>query len=371
MAPRAPVPESLVNDVGVSGFSDIRFWGDAVPPMLDQRTRRLVELLAEDESDAIAARQRVNVSFLAVSGGGGNGAFGAGFLNGWTQSGTRPEFRVVTGVSTGAIIAPFAFLGPNYDDELRAAYTEIGPDDIYRASILPNLLGGLALGNGRPLEILIARHADDALLAAIAEEHTKGRRLYVTTTNLDAGRPVVWDMGAIAARGRPDALELFRKIILASASLPGLFPPVGIEVTDGTDKFTEYHVDGGLSSQVFAYNAQVQLGRVVEQADFAIAITVYVIWNGRRVPAYHAPDPTWYRLVERAVDVQFSHQGLGDIRRIYSLTQRDGVTFQLAIIPDEFADVPDELFAQDYMQDLFRVGEAAGHDADSWLDEPP
>jgi len=319
----------------------------------------------------IAAGETVQVDFLAISGGGGNGAFGAGFLNGWSRSGTRPEFEIVTGVSTGAIIAPFAFLGSDYDDELARAYTEIGPDDVYVASILPALFNGAALADAAPLKHLIEAFSDEALLDAIAAEHAKGRRLLILTTNIDAGRPVVWDLGAIASSGNPERLALFRDVILASASLPGVFPPVGIEVVASGQRYTEFHVDGGLTSQVFSYQPQVELGRVLDEAGFDVNATLYVIWNGRRVPYYSPPIPVWYRLIERSVDVQFTHQGMTDIYRLYMLTQRDGLSFRLATIPDGFARQQSEPFEQEFMRALYGAGIGIGEYQENWLDAPP
>ena len=370
-AERVAVPESLIDEVSLAGYDDIRFWGDAEIPRVEERTQNLLALLAEQNTEAIRSGAAVQVSFLAISGGGGNGAFGAGLLNGWTDVGGRPSFRIVSGVSTGAIIAPFAFLGAQYDQQLRYAYTEIRPNDIYRASILPNLFAGPALADAAPLEELIAGFADAAFLRAIAAEHAKGRRLYVTTTNLDTGRPVVWDMGAIAASSTPEAAELFRKIILASASLPGIFPPVRIEVVHNGRSYTELHMDGGLTSQVFAYHPQVELGRLLDSAGFDVRVNVYVIWNGRRTPAYLPAELRWYEIIERAVDIQFNHQGLGDIAGIYALTQRDGAQFRLAMIPEEFEETPDELFEQDYMRALFEVGVRSAANPDLWLSEPP
>lgn len=368
---RVAVPEALIDNVGIEGYQDIRFWGDVEPPRLDERLQNLLRLLRREYQSAVDEGTTVQVSFLAISGGGGNGAFGAGLLNGWSETGERPSFRIVSGVSTGAIIAPLAFLGADYDNELRSAYTETMPSDIYRASLLPNLFSGPALADATPLENPIARFADENLLKAIAVEHARGRRLYVATTNIDAGRPVIWDMGAIASNGQPGALDLFRKVILASASLPGLFPPVPFDVVRNGRHYTELHVDGGVTSQVFAYHPQAELGRLLDSADFDVQVGVYVIWIGRRVPAYDPPDPRWYDLIARSVDVQFNHQGIGDVRRIYGLTQRDGAQFHLTMIPDAFSETPGELFEQGYMRDLFAVGERAAAENGLWLSELP
>jgi hypothetical protein len=141
------------------------------------------------------------LSYLALSGGGADGAYGAGVLNGWTAAGTRPQFSVVSGVSTGALIAPFAFLGPAYDATLRDVYTSgVAENLLNTPSIVRGLFGSGLFGNTH-LRELVARYVGQDMLAAIAAEHAKGRSLLVVTTNLDTQRTVIWDMGRIAAIG--------------------------------------------------------------------------------------------------------------------------------------------------------------------------
>ena len=200
-----------------------------------------------------AAEPLPRVDFLALSGGSDDGAFGAGLLIGWTAAGTRPEFKLVTGVSTGALIAPFAFLGPSRDAQLREVYTAIGPKDVFSRRDLASLPWDDALSDTRPLYKLISRYADEGMMADIAREYRRGRLLLIGTTNLDVMRPVIWNIGAIAASGKPGALELIRHILLASASVPALFPPVLIEVEQGGPRFQEMHVDGGAVAQLFLY----------------------------------------------------------------------------------------------------------------------
>jgi predicted acylesterase/phospholipase RssA len=189
--------------------------------------------------------------YLVLSGGGGNGAFGAGLLAGWTAHGSRPEFQIVSGVSTGALIAPFAFLGPAYDGTLRDVYTRYSTEDLVESrSLLSIVRGDAALSTAR-LRALIAHYLDDAVIAAIAAEGARGRSLFVGTTNLDAGRPVVWDITRIAAHGTPAARELIYDVILASTAIPGAFPPVMIQVEAHGLRYDEMHVDGGVTSQLF------------------------------------------------------------------------------------------------------------------------
>ena len=197
--------------------------------------------------------------FLAISGGGDNGAYGAGFLNGWTAAGTRPEFKVVTGISTGALIAPFAFLGPKYDHVLEKVYTTSSQKDIFKKRGIAAWLFGDSMADTRPLASVIESYVTRALLDEIAAEYAKGRILLVGTTNLDSLEPVIWNMTAIAASQDPRAVPLFRSILLASASIPGAFPPVMIDVNLDGAKYQEMHVDGGTIAQVFLYPPSVSI----------------------------------------------------------------------------------------------------------------
>ena len=202
-------------------------------------------------------------NFLALSGGGGDGAFGAGILCGWTAAGTRPRFKLVTGISTGALIAPFAFLGPEYDARLKEAYTTMSDKDIYTVTSVVTLVLNLgkieAAASTKPLAELLERLIDENMLRAIAAEHNKGRRLLVGTTQLDAQRLVIWNMGAIAASYHPDALKLFRQVLRASASIPVAFNPVYIKVKAAGQEYDEMHVDGGVKAQVMLYGEAINL----------------------------------------------------------------------------------------------------------------
>ena len=212
-----------------------------------------------------------------ISGGGDWGAFGAGVLKGWgnvTGDLARPQFDVVTGVSTGALIAPFAFLGRAYDSQLAGLFTSYGADQIYESNILSGIFGGKALANSKPLAKLIETYVDASFLRRVAEERTKGRFLLVGTTNLDAQRPVYWDMGKIAQKGDNQALELFRHVLLASASIPGIFPPVLVQVEAGGQVYQEMHVDGGTTREVFFTIADFSVHRAPAAAPGGVALNL-------------------------------------------------------------------------------------------------
>ena len=191
--------------------------------------------------DDVYSRER---DYLSISGGGANGAFGAGLLKGWSESGNRPEMTIVTGISTGALIAPFAFLG----SELELLYTTMSTSELIKKRSLIAGLTSDALADTSPMRELLLKHVDEEIIEKIAQEHTRGRRLLIGTTNLDAKRPVIWNIGAIAAVGTDESAQLIRDVMLASASIPGVFPPVRLKVQVGTQEYDELHVDGGVSS---------------------------------------------------------------------------------------------------------------------------
>ena len=215
-------------------------------------------------------------SYLALSGGGADGAYGVGVLNGWTAARTRPTFSVVSGVSTGGLIAPFAFLGPQYDDTLREVYTSgIAESLLNDPSIVRVLFGSGLFGNTR-LRELVARYVGPEIMAQVAREHAKGRKLLVVTTDLDTQRTVIWDMGKIAAVGTPEALKLFRDVMAASASIPLVFPPIMIDAEGQGRKFQEMHVDGGVTAPVLTLPEALlfQSGRLPGNGKMDIYILV-------------------------------------------------------------------------------------------------
>ena len=306
--------------------------------------------------------------FLAISGGGEDGAFGAGLLVGWSAAGTRPRFKGVTGISTGALTAPFAFLGPAYDSKLREVYTTIAGKDILRSNgLLDAVFFNDSLADTAPLRRTVARYFDQAVLDAIAAEYRKGRVLLIGTTNLDARRPVIWDIGKIAISGRPEALALVQRILIASAAIPGAFPPVMIDVEAEGKHYQEMHVDGGASTQVFAYppslNARAT-GIVRERR-------LYVIRNARLDPDWAQVDRATLTIAGRAISSLIQTQGVGDLYRIYLTCQRDGVDFNLAYIPKTFTRQLKEPFETAYMQDLFEVGYDLAAKGYPWAKSPP
>ena len=306
--------------------------------------------------------------FLAISGGGDNGAYGAGFLNGWTASGKRPEFKVVTGVSTGALIAPFAFLGPKYDFVLERVYTQTSQKDIFKKrGMIKGALFGDAMADTRPLAEVIASYVNQQLLDEIAAEYAKGRVLLVGTANLDSLDPVIWNMTAIAASKDPRAIPLFRSVLLASASIPGAFPPVMIDVDVGGTRHQEMHVDGGTMAQVFFYPPSINLARSGIQRQR----TLYIIRNARLDPDWASVERRTMSIAARAIGSLTRTQGIGDLYRIYATTERDGIDFNLTYIPATFNTPHREEFDTNYMRQLYEVGRQLALAGYQWEKFPP
>ncbi|CAN7601610.1 patatin-like phospholipase family protein [Phenylobacterium sp. LjRoot219] len=351
--------------------SDARFWPDRdVTPyvtILEHALRREQALLAQQGHRGPLPP----AYFLAVSGGGDDGAFGAGLLVGWTEHGDRPEFKVVTGVSTGALIAPFAFLGPRYDPVLREVYTQISQKDIFKTRNFTAALFNDAMADTSPLAALVKRHVTPEFLSEIAAEYAKGRLLLVGTTNLDARVPVVWNMTAIAASGDPDALDLFRRIMVASASIPGAFPPVMIDVDVDGRRYQEMHVDGGATRQVFLYPPQLQAGALSREYHAGRKRGVYLIRNARLDPDWASVDRRTLSIANRSVSSLIATQGVGDLDRLYMTATRDGIDYNLAFIPPTFTTPHKSEFDTHYMRELFETGRSLAAAGYRWQKFPP
>jgi predicted acylesterase/phospholipase RssA len=355
------------------GIPNARFFADGDPKPLMEEAMRALEreeaaLRAAGARPGQAAMRLPPVSYLAVSGGGDNGAFGAGLMNGWTETGTRPEFKMVTGVSTGALTAPFAFLGSDYDATLREVYTTMTPEKVYRPRrLLMAALFDDAMADTTPLSQVIETYADQKLFDAIAREYQKGRLLMIGTTDLDAQRPVIWNIGALAASGHPGALELFRKILRASAAIPGAFPPVLVDVELDGRKYQEMHVDGGTMAQLFLYPASLDISKTgvrrVRQA--------YIIRNARLDPDYAASERRTLSIAGRAINTMLAASGHNDVLRTYFITLRDGVGYNLAYIGSDFKAAKTGEFDQAYMNALYQYGYQQAKSGQAWHKTPP
>lgn len=314
-------------------------------------------------------------NYLAISGGGSDGAFGAGLLNGWSQTGTRPRFKIVTGVSTGALIAPFAFLGSDYDDELKASYTTIDSSKIFVLHGILPLLWSESVASTAPLRQLIGTYINEKVLDAIAAEYKKGRLLYVASTDLDAEQPIIWDMGAIAASGKPDRLDLFRKVMLASASIPSIFPPVLIDVTVDGKKHQELHVDGGVFFQSFFMASALDLPAAIRAAhpDFTgkVGQNLYVLRNGWVTPTFQPVARGLTNIAGRAVLSMFKVSGINDLWRLYLSSRDDNIAFRYIAIPADYVPSTTQQFDKTEMNREYDYGLNMALKGIKWFTAPP
>ncbi len=377
-----PLPAHLEDQVQVVGFENVRVWGDTDSPLLDNIA---VESIRKEIAANGLETLKKPVSFLALSGGGENGAFGAGVLCGWTAAGNRPTFKLVTGISTGALLAPFAFLGSDYDTQLKEVYTTVTDKDIYTKKSILTAYWRESVYDTKPLADTIAKFIDEKVLAAVAEEYKKGRILLVGTTQLDAQRLVIWDMGAIASSEDPGALELFRKVLLASASMPAVFPPVYINVTAGGLQYEEMHVDGGTVTEMMLYEEAIKpmtehvkaVQSFVENKELLMSLknrqrSLYIIRNDLVTPEWDDVKPRLGNIAGRAISTLVKTHGEGDLYRIYVLALRDKIDYNLASIPKEVgADTGEGMFNLDFMQKLFNLGYEMAKNGYPWDKYPP
>jgi hypothetical protein len=364
--PRNPVPLDQLDSAAIPGIQNARYWGDERPANLD-------DIFAEYAEQRRMSGLDRNTTFLALSGGSDHGAFGAGLLNAWTEMGTRPEFTLVTGVSTGALSAPFAFLGSDYDDELLMMYGGFPPERIFRLRGWLSILPQASVADTAPLAEVIAQFVDEKMLAEIAQEHRRGRRLLVQTSHLDAQRPVVWDLGAVAASGAPNALEVFRKTLLASASVPVAFPPVLFEVEVDGQVYDEMHADGGVISQATALTEwQMGIGeQYSDRSNRPTTTTFYIVRNGKITPEQKSIDYNLLDIAGRAVSTLIKAQGVGDLLSAYAAAVIRGADYYATWIGEDFVYESPGPFDPDYMRALSDYGYNLMKSGNAWVRKPP
>jgi predicted acylesterase/phospholipase RssA len=309
------------------------------------------------------------LSYLALSGGGADGAYGAGVLNGWTAAGTRPEFSAVSGVSTGALIAPFAFLGPAYDATLRDVYTSGIAESLLHTPNIVHALFGSGLFGSTHLRELVARYIGQDMLAAIAAEHAKGRQLLIVTTNLDTQRTVIWDMGRIAAIGSPQALSLFRDVMAASASIPVVFPPMLIDAEANGHRFQEMHVDGGVTAPVLTLPEAFLLrnGAVTR----GLRMNIYVLVNDKVERDFKLVPNSTIGIAARTSASITKTQMRSVLFETYDFARRNNFGFNLTYIAKDLPSPGSSGFETSYMRSLYQYGYDKAKTGDFWAKAPP
>lgn len=364
------VSAALAQEAQIPGLSSVRFWADEVPKDPIAEIRRRTAHMPRLGQDARRLSGRPVVETLALSGGGADGAFGAGVLAGWTERGDRPEFEVVTGVSAGAIIAPFAFLGPKHDPDLKVIWTEYKESEVITTQFLSGLFGGASLTDTTPLAGLIAKYVDRQMLDEIAAQYRRGRILMVLTTNLDAQRPVVWNMGEIAIDPSPQALDLFRKVILASAAIPAAFPPVRFDVVADGKHYDELHVDGGTTRELFVLPVQAPLKAFDVLYPAPPIRRMYIIKNGKVVPEQEVVPEQTLKIAARSIATLIKSQNWSELYRIYRVALDGGADFNFMSVPASFKYQTTKIYDPKYQQALYEEGVAEGRKG-VWVKVPP
>ncbi len=313
---------------------------------------------------------------LALSGGGSRGAFGAGFLSGWTDSGKRPLFKIVTGVSVGALQATSAFLGPEYDYVLRETFTGLDTEDIYtKRFVLKGILSD-ALYDTAPLKQVIDRYVTAEVLQAVAKAHGQGRRLFIGTTNMDTGAFVIWDMGKIASSDRPDALEHYRNILLASSAVQVAFPPVYFDVEAGGKKYSEMHADGATYAQVFFRGFLLDFDDALEDVGITtdhVEARLYILINGwlADVPIRKNVTPRAMSIGSATIGHLLQIRANASLYRMYVLAARYDIDFNMAVIPDDHPKLAMTDFNRAATGRLFDRGYELANKGYAWIKAPP
>ncbi len=356
---------------------------DAIPPLPDFPNIRAIDGYPNPEMQAsfddacekfaalpVPEGERPIFDVLALSSGGVNGAFGAGVLTGWTVSGNRPEFRIVTGVSVGALMAPFAFAGPEFDDRLESLFRRISPSDMHHEkSLLSAAIWDESLLDNRPLLKSIEKGVDMELLRAVAAGHAEGRRLYVGSTNLDIGHFCIWDLGAIASIGTKKALQLFRKVLAASASIPVVYPPTRFDAGE----LDELHVDGAVIRPLFFPQNVVDGYASAIKAGFDwkdVEVNMWVVHNGSLLPGRAQVNRSTLEIAARTVTMMSYTMVSEDILHLYLLTRAWRANFRFVTL-DEGLELSVDHFTPDETDMLFRHGYQKAQSVDSWETEPP
>jgi predicted acylesterase/phospholipase RssA len=352
--PRTPYTASEAASSKVLDLSELRVYADEPASTF----------LKTDVSDRAGA-----LSYLALSGGGADGAYGAGVLNGWTAAGTRPKFSAVSGVSTGALIAPFAFLGPAYDATLRDIYTSGIAESLLNTPNIVHALFGSGLFGNTHLRELVARYVGRDMLAAIAAENAKGRRLLIVTTNLDTQRTVIWDMGRIATIGSAPALDLFRDVLAASASIPAVFPPMLIDAQANGHRFQEMHVDGGVTAPVLTLPEAFLL----RNGAFArgLRMNIYILVNDKVERDFQLVRNSTIDIAARASASVTKTQIRSVLYETYDFARRNNFGFNLTYVDKDVPSPGSFGFETSYMRSLYQYGYDKARSGDFWTKAPP
>ncbi len=363
---RYAVPENLVGKAVVVGMPDIRYYVDK-PDSFSMMRQSLADSFKEEgKSDYLVDGVKTYPALL-IGGGVSNSAYGIGLLNGWSKEGSRPVFKIVTGYSSGSLIAVATFSGKDSEDRLADLFTSISTKDVIKQRNIFSVLFGDSVNSSSLFAKKIDDMVDEDLLVEIAKEHAKGRRLYVGTSDLDAQEFVIWDMGALASIGGPDSVKMFRKIILASCSYPVMLPPVYFQVEAGGRRYDEMHADGGVNGGIF-YVYQLLEGMEYPRG---FRTRLYVLNCCYMSPHSKQVEDNLTAITSRLIETATASKMSGDTYRIYAFAKEKGWDYNLAYIPEDFEPHQKEMFDKQEMKRLFKRGHddaAAGY---KWHKAPP
>jgi predicted patatin/cPLA2 family phospholipase len=331
-----------------SSKEPLRFWGNQAPDFLYDEATKTTVLSSDSDS----------LNILALSGGGANGAFGAGVVNGMYQTGNLPDFSIVTGVSAGALIAPFVFVGGDEIEVMKQVMLGISDKAILANRNYLNAIFKDGISTGKGLNSFIEATFDEQMIAKIAAKHNSGKRLFIGTTHFDSGKQVVWNLGQIAASNHPQKDQLIHQVLAASSSIPGVFPPQFVDVSINGEALEEMHVDGGLSAQMFADPAGFDYGKIAQALGINSSPNIYIVRNGRLDLPYQTLKDKGVQLLGRSVQSLTLNQNRGDLYRILYFSEKHNFDAKFTYVSEDFTKVKStkKMFDQDYMQALYNYG---------------
>jgi hypothetical protein len=368
------VPENLVGKAVVVGMPDIRYY-EGKPDSFSMMRQSLEDSFKDEGKSDYLVDGIKTYPALIIGGGVSNSAYGIGLLEGWSKEGSRPVFKIVTGYSSGSILAIGTFAGKDYEDRIANLFTSISSKDVLKSRGIFSVLFGDSVNSSAPLLKKINDFVDEDLMAKIAQEHRKGRRLYVGTTDFDAQGFVIWDMGALASKGSPDSLNMFRKIVLASCAFPVMVPPVYFQVEAGGRLYDEMQVDGGVVSGLFyIYQLMEGVGSMVQYSGInprGFKTRLYILNLCYMSPHSKQVEDNLTALISRLIELNGASKMIGDTYRIYAFAKERGWDYNLAYIPEDFKPNQKEMLDKQEMQRLFKRGYYDAAEGYKWHKAPP
>ncbi|KWU02677.1 phospholipase [Vibrio toranzoniae] len=354
--------EVIVEDAS-SVAEPLRIWASESPDFLYSP--------ADQTTPITVSGDQLNI--LALSGGGANGAFGAGILIGLEESGQLKDYSIVTGISAGALMAPFVFIGGDAFSRMKDVMLNINDKSVLGKKNFLNTVFKDAFTDGENLYQFIAEAFPEPMIEQIAAQHRSGKRLFIGTTHFDSGELVIWNIGAIANSDMPDKSELIYKVLAASASIPGVFPPQFIDVEHEGEIFEELHVDGGLATQVFFNPSNFDYQQISDALGLETPPQLDVIRNGALKAPYHSLRDKGLDLVAKSVSSLTLAQTRGDLYRMKYISEINNIDMQFTYIERDFgyAKRTKDMFDEHYLLTIYEYGYYKATHGKLWVTELP